>query len=181
MANRSSVLSLALGGAALALNVAGAQAVAPGAHSSALAATPPPTLPGIGRVLTTATPAPSLTIRYVSPGGTEVHAFAESSEPTTFGYTIEPVSTTTTPTGPGRSSALGDVANLSGGEQVSTGGPAPQPVYDTKHNLYKSGLTPDTTYDLDVSGMTQGVPASPRRRASPRSSSAFALPSTRSW
>jgi hypothetical protein len=95
-----------------------------------------------------------LTIPELRPGGTEVYAFALSSEPTAMTYSIKPVSNTSPPTGPS-SPLSGIVALPLGGGVVSSGGTPPQPVYDTKHNLHRTGLTPNTTYDLDVAATTQ--------------------------
>jgi hypothetical protein len=131
--------------------------LATGAFSAATAGADTPPARATGATTATgatgAVAAPTLNV-FVSPGGTEATADAISSVPTTITYTVQAITTTGTPVGPGAGLPLrGVVAPISG--VLSTGNPPPPPQYDTKHHLNLTGLKSNTTYDLDVTGTTQ--------------------------
>jgi hypothetical protein len=142
------------GGVAL-MTLGAAAAAVPAAHADVH----PPVGPVSGVVSVGGiAAAPAMNIRSVSPGGTEVRAEVTSTELTTFSYRVTLVPTTTPPVG-------GVVAAFPNGGVLSVDGAPPPAVYDTKHNLYKTGLKPNTTYDLNVSGVTQnGVQVSDHAR-----------------
>lgn len=147
-------LNLALGGAAVALVSALAATTAPGARSSVLAATPPPVKVALSSIA--ATVAPALTIRDVNPGGTELRAFATTTVPASFSYTVRQAPDPVAQTGLGGISLLhGPAAALAESSVLTEIGTPSQPDYETKFTVHRTGLTPNTTYDLDVSATTQ--------------------------
>lgn len=110
--------------------------------------------PAPPRALVAATIAPTLILREVQPGGTEVRAFALSSAETALTATVKAV-VSTTPTNPGPGAASSAAAAPLTAGLLSVGGAPASLVYDTKHSLRLTGLKPNTTYDLDLAAVTR--------------------------